>query len=151
MQSVVALLIVSPCWMWSRVRFAQREVCCCGRGAGIKTVLCCPWRHMTFASGLICIPVHCVGMLLLRLAALYFPDKITQLLGFEAFSSQLFLLKLLCILSFCGSPLYLCSFGSNLFLLSVSFFFVSFVSSASLYLRPVFLTLACRPRRIGVQ
>lgn len=56
----------------------------CWRGGWYKDSLFCPWRRVTFASGLICILVHCAGMLLLLLVGLYSPDKTQPIKGFWA-------------------------------------------------------------------
>lgn len=60
----------------------ERSVC--WRGGWYKDSLFCPWRRVTFASGLICILVHCAGMLLLLLVGLYSPDKTQPIKGFWA-------------------------------------------------------------------
>lgn len=44
------------------------------------------FHPVTFAWGLICILVHCAGMLLLLLAGLYYPDKTWSFKRFGAFA-----------------------------------------------------------------
>lgn len=101
---------------------------------------------MTFASGLICILVHCAGMLLLLLVALYFPDKTQSFKGFRAFAVLPLPPLLLCILLlffpflwfllhlFPSPPFFISDpflYASYLFSLFVSFVNFAFVSRSS--------------------
>lgn len=77
---------------------------------------------MTFASGLICILLHCAGMLLLLLVGLYFPDKTQSFIGFLCLCPSTSSLLLL--------PLFL--FGGSFFIFSLPPFLV-FRTSPSAY------------------
>lgn len=125
-----------PNWRRNGLRLHREK--CVVVGGWYKDSLCCPWRRMTFASGLICIPVHCAGMLLLLLAGLYFPDKTQSFKGVWAFAIVLFycffsVLSWFYFPPFWWIPIYLFpspfQFAPHLYFCSLSLFaFVSFVN-----------------------
>lgn len=81
-------------WRGVRGFWWYREACCVW-GCWHKDSLFCPWRQVTFASGLICILSHYAGMLLLLLAGPLFPDK-THLKALGPLRCYLFLLLHVC-------------------------------------------------------
>lgn len=128
-------------WRGVRGFWWYREACCVW-GCWHKDSLFCPWRQVTFASGLICILSHYAGMLLLLLAGPLFPDK-THLKALGPLQCYLFLLLHVCnppltpthTFFFCDSfsivslPPFHFDLFSMLPTLSLSFF-VSFVNFA---------------------
>lgn len=100
---------------------------------------------MTFASGLICILVHCAGMLLLLLVALYFPDKTQSFIGVFATlpllcSFSVFSGLFLCASFFISSPFPLFIWHRpSAYAVPISFLFLSLLSTLSLSLGAVFV------------
>lgn len=127
------------CVAVSGIQYRTGGECVCVWGCWHKDSLFCPWRQVTFASGLICILSHYAGMLLLLLAGPLFPDK-THLKALEPSRCYLFLLLHVCIPPHTHTffvipspsspfPLFIsiCSLCSLPYLFS---FFVSFVNFA---------------------
>lgn len=102
---------------------------------GKKTVCLAPVDVCHLHRGLICIFVRCAGMLLLLLAALYFPHKTQSFKGFSTFFMLPLLLLILCVLHFVSLPPF--HFAGLYLYLSVSF--LSLLSTWPLLLTPVFV------------